>query len=140
MSTTAERYQKNVIDGINLAFGDLTIDCCRGSEKHPLLVRALERHVPGNGVSMGPSTGFSLTIGDRTANFSGEGRWIENVKAAVEYSEAEWRKVRDAKPGAYAKFCKGDITEAELFAEVAEAVKELVQPIAEKPQPAGAKK
>ena len=150
MSTTAERYQKNVIDGINRAFGDLEIGPgIAGAElksgKLPILVRALERHVAGNGVSMGPSTGFSLTIGDRTANFSGEGRWIENVKAAVEYTPQQWQQIKDKRPDKYAAFCRGIIGEAELF-----AVDELKTNVADqadsgllgtnKPQPAGAKK
>lgn len=134
MSTQSERYQKHLIEGINRAYSDLTVD------GKPLLVRALERHVKTDGLTFASSTGFSLTIGDRVAHFSPEGRYIETAKAPVERSEQQWAAVRDKRPGAYSQFCRGTITEDELFAEVAEAVKELVQPIAEKPQPAGAKK
>lgn len=151
MSTQSERYQKNLIEGINRAFGDLEVTTGvtpsnpigekQFADKTKVLVRALERHAPtGNGMQMTPAGGMTLTIGDRIAHFSQEGRYIEAAKAPVEHSEAEWRKVRDAKPGAYAKFCKGDINEDELFAEVTEAVKELVQSVTEKPQSAGAKK
>lgn len=155
MSTQSERYQKNIIEGINRAFGDLTVPTgitpSNPTGSVAVLVRALERYAPqGNGLQMTPQGGMTLTIGDRTAHFSVEGRWIENQRAPVEHSEAEWRKVRDAKPGAYAKFCKGEITEDELFALDAApgvTVTELTADqmaskvvSVEKPQPAGAKK
>ena len=115
--TSGERVIKNVIEGINRAFGDLEV----GSRGHTatgtfsVLVRALDRQVPGQGVQFS-GNGFSLTIGDRVAHFSSEGRLLEQGQAPVEHSTNDWAKARDTKPKEYARYCRGEITEWELFA------------------------
>ena len=111
--TSGERVIKNVIEGVNRAFGDLVV--MDGPIKIPVLVRALDRQVPGQGVQFS-GNGFSLTIGDRVAHFSSEGRLLEQGQAPVEHGVEQWKKAQANRPDLYAKFCKGEITEAELFA------------------------
>jgi hypothetical protein len=106
VSTTAEGYQRRLIEGINKAFGD----------SKTVLVRALEYHRKGDGVSFGSSTGLTLTIGDRVAYFNNEGRLLEQGEAPLERSQQEWAAVKDKKPQQFAAYCRGLITEAELFA------------------------
>ena len=122
--TNTERVVKNLIEGINRAFGDLEVagywerDKADQHMKTKVLVRALERHAPaGQGMTMTGQHGFSLTIGDRVAQFSGEGRLIEQGKAPVERSQEDWKRVRDKRPMEFARYCRNEITEAELFAE-----------------------
>ena len=125
--TSGERIIKNVIEGINKGFSDLTIACGHQntlSPTTPILVRALDRYaIAGQGVQMGNSNGFSLTIGDRTVHFTGEGRYDATVKAPIERSTADWKKIQVDKPKQYAAYCRSEITEAELFATTEEPVK-----------------
>lgn len=126
MSTQSERFAKNEVEGINRAFSGLEIEVVIDGKKHkvPVLVRALDRHPePGQGIQFGGGNGLSLTIGDRTAHFSHEGRLIEAGKAPVERTQEQWHAVRDALPMQFAKYCRGEMTEEQLFAELKPAPK-----------------
>ena len=111
--TSGERVIKNLIDGINRAYKTLHSG---DTDDRPILVSAIERSaLPGTGVSFANGNGMVLTIASRRAEFDGEGRLLESGPEPVKRSEKDWKWVKDKKPGLYAKFCRGEITEQELF-------------------------
>ena len=111
--TSGERVVKNLIEGINRAYKTLHSG---DTDDRPILVSAIERSAfPGIGVSFANGNGLVLTIAGRRAEFDGEGRLLESGPELVERSEKAWAKARDKKPGLYAQFCRGEITEQELF-------------------------
>ncbi len=108
--TTQERVIKRIVEGINRAFQGLEVTTVK------IEVKATDREPErGGGIRTEHGSGFVLTIAGRQAEFSGEGLWLGNVEPRAERTEQHWAAVKDRRPGAYANFCRGTITEAELF-------------------------